>query len=120
MNAPLPCSSRAAVGRGALWPMYPRSTCVPGAWRGSSALPIDHLVDGVDDGLVAGAAAIVARNVLADLLARALSFLPDQVLRGHEHARRAEAALQRIFFVKTFLQASELLRVAPPLHRRDL
>ena len=49
-------------------------SCVPGrVQRQFSLAHVDHLFDGVDDRLVAGAAAVVAGNVLADLLARRLS-----------------------------------------------
>src|SRR4029079_17967279 len=51
---------------------------------------------GVDDRLVTGAAAVVAGEMRANLLAVRRLVLPQQVLRRHQHAGRAEATLQRI------------------------
>ena len=68
-----------------------------------SSLPraaLRHRLDGIDDGVVAGAAAVVAGNVLADFLAarRKPRFRlgEQQFLRGQQHAGRAEAALQGV------------------------
>src|SRR5881409_3568825 len=108
MKLPRPCSRRCAFARGTLCPMYPLSSWVPGACSGSSALAIQYLLDGVDDGLVAGAAAVIAGDVFLDLFPGTASFLHDQVLGRYQHARSAEAALQRVLLVKGFLQRLEL------------
>src|SRR5262245_26057634 len=59
-----------------------------------------HLRGGVgdrgDDVLVAGAAAEVALDSVADLRLRGLRVALQQVHRVHEHAGRAEAALQAV------------------------
>ena len=52
--------------------------------------------DGIDDGVVAGAAAVVAGNLLADFLAARHAAAAQQFLRGQQHAGRTEAALQGV------------------------
>ena len=42
--------------------------------------------------------------MLADLVARRLRLFRDQILRRHQHARRAEAALQRVALMERALQ----------------
>src|SRR3954470_4056222 len=108
MNAPRPCSRRCAFGRGTLWPMSPPPGCVPGACSGSSAFPIAHLglhyvLYRVDDRLISRAAAVIACNVQPDFLACDLSLSTEEVLRGHQHAGRAETALQRVALVERLL-----------------
>jgi len=49
----------------------------------------------IDDLAVAGAAAEHAPQRILDLGARRLAVLPHQLLRSHQHARRADAALGR-------------------------
>src|SRR5712691_2437375 len=95
--------------------MYPLSSWVPGACSGSSALAIQYLLDGVDDGLVPGAAAVVAGNMVSDLFSGALLLLKNQILSGHQHSRRAEAALQRVLLVKRFLQRLQLAGIRKAL-----
>src|SRR5438067_385974 len=73
----------------------------------------------VDDGLVAGAAAVVAGDVRADLLAIGLCAGAEQILSGHQHAGRAEAALQRVALVEGLLQRRELLGIREAFDRFD-
>ena len=83
-------------------------TCAPCAPRRG--------LDRVDDGLVAGAAAVIAGEMLADPLAgpaRPRCF--KQILRGHQHSGRAIAALQRVAVAKSGLQIGDLAAVGQPL-----
>src|SRR6185503_12790232 len=66
--------------------------------------------DGVDDELVAGAAAEVAGDGTLDLVARRRGVALEQVQRGHQHARRAVAALQRVRLVEGLLEGVERAR----------
>ena len=60
--------------------------------------------DRLDDVVVAGAAAEIAFQALADLLlGQALRMRVHQVDRAHHHARRAEAALQRVMLAEHLL-----------------
>ena len=69
-------------------------------------------LDRIDDGLIAGAAAVIAGQMLADLLAVRLRHVClSKILRRHQHARRAEAALQRIAVAKRGLQIGDLAAV---------
>jgi len=51
---------------------------------------------GVDDGLVPRAAAIVSGNVQANFVAARFRMVSKNILSGHQHARGAEATLQRV------------------------
>src|ERR671913_322423 len=75
---------------------------------------------GLDDVLVAGAAAQVAFEVLPDLLLRGVRVLLEEAYGGHDHARRAVAALQPVRLVKGPLHRVPLAVLGDPLHRRDL
>src|SRR6185312_15109417 len=61
-------------------------------------------LDRPDDVLIAGAAADVAGDADPDFLLARRGILLEQPLRAHDHARRAEAALQAVHHAKTFLQ----------------
>src|SRR6185436_1660042 len=58
----------------------------------------------VDDVLVAGAAAEVAGDALADLGFGRLRIVVEQVGGRHDHAGRAIAALQTVLFPEAFLE----------------
>ena len=72
--------------------------------------------DRADDVLVAGAAADRAGDRGADLLLGRVRVLVEQRARGHQHPRRAEAALQRVQLVEALLDRVEL---AVDLERLD-
>src|SRR5205085_9911832 len=55
-----------------------------------------HALDGAHDAHVAGAAAEVARELLADARFVGVGKTQDDVARGDQHSRRAVAALQRV------------------------
>src|SRR6476659_6667169 len=62
------------------------------------------VLDRLDDVLVAGAAADIARNAHPDVFLSRRRILLEQALRAQNHAGRAEAALQAVHHPKTFLQ----------------
>ena len=76
-----------------------------------------------DDVLVAGAPAKVSGESLADVAIGHLALLLDDRLEGHEKARSAEAALQRVLLVECLLERVQLTAVEQsfePLGERDL
>src|SRR3954463_10270569 len=56
------------------------------------------VLDRVDDVLIAGAAAEVARDALADVVLARLRVVGQEIRGAHDHARRTEAALQAVLF----------------------
>ena len=74
--------------------------------------------DGIDDGLIAGAAADVAGNRLDHLFARRRGHLVEQRLGGHQHAGRAVAALGGEAVHEGLLQGMEMA-VADAAYRLD-
>ena len=64
---------------------------------------------GIDDLLIAGAAAKIPAHSLTDFLPCRLCVAPDEVRCREDHARRAEAALDGSILDKGFLQGMEFL-----------
>src|SRR5438128_9037403 len=76
------------------------------------------VLHGLDDVEIAGAAAEVAADGLADLgLARVLGALEQRAARQH-HAGRAKAALQPVLLPEAFLDGVELASLLQPLDGR--
>src|SRR5262249_32091492 len=73
----------------------------------------------IDDGLIPGAAAVIAGKVRADLLATRNTTAGQQFLRGKQHARRAIAALQRVACDERLLQIGDLVGVGHAFDRVD-
>jgi hypothetical protein len=73
--------------------------------------PARRSLDRVDNGLIAGTAAVIAGQMFADLLTIRRRTLPQQILRGHQHSGRTEAALQRIAIAKSCLQIGDFAAV---------
>jgi hypothetical protein len=65
---------------------------------------VGGVLDCLDDVLVAGAAADIARDPYPDLFFRRPWVFLEQPLRADDHAGRAEAALQAVHHAETFLQ----------------
>src|SRR5687767_285172 len=65
-------------------------------------------LDRLDDIVIAGAAAQIAIEPLPDLPLRGIRLALEQVDRAHDHARRAEAALQRMVLAKGRLHRVQL------------
>src|SRR5688572_16081621 len=83
-----------------------------------SATVLRGVLDRVDDVLVAGATAEVAGDAVADLLFTRRRIVLKQVDRRDDHARRAVAALQAMFFPESLLHRMELPFRRQPLDRR--
>src|SRR5262249_51619396 len=67
--------------------------------------------DGFDDVVIAGAAAQVAFQLLADgLVVEVVAFTVDHVDRGHDHAWRAEAALKTVMLAERRLHRMQFGR----------
>src|SRR2546423_577142 len=85
------------------------STWMPPTPRSSLREVLRRLADRGDDIAVPRAAAEVPRDRFLDFrLARAAAFA-EQAVGRHEHARRAIAALDGVFFPECFLQWMEPL-----------
>src|SRR3990167_8602483 len=113
---PRPRMKRASSLRLTLWPMPPSSTAIP-------LRPFPLLLRGVLDGLhdvhVAGAAAEVPGDGLADpRLARILLLLEERD-RGHHHPGGAEPALEAVLLVEALLHGMELAVLLETLDRAD-
>src|SRR5580658_1002653 len=77
------------------------------------------LLDRRDDVLVAGAAAEVAGDRLADLGLARIGVALQEHVRGHQHPRRAKTALQAVTVPERLLQRMELAALREPLDGRD-
>src|SRR5207237_661898 len=73
--------------------------------------------DRLDDVVVAGAAAEIAFELLADgVLVELVALAVDHVHRGHHYARRAEAALQAVMLAERLLHRMQRpVRLSQPL-----
>src|SRR4029077_18521807 len=74
----------------------------------------------LDDVVVAGTAAEVALEPQSDLLLGRGGVALEQLLRRHDHARGAEAALEAMLIPERLLQRMERRSVCQALDRRDL
>src|ERR671937_328139 len=71
--------------------------------------PHRRRVDGLDDVLVAGAAAEVALEPAPDLpIRQPVAVRAEQLDAGHDHARRAKPALERVTLPERLLQRMQL------------
>src|SRR5262249_18176696 len=75
--------------------------------------------DRVDDCLMAGSAAVSARQLRPDSFTRWRAFLLQQLRGGQQHAGRAEAALQRVACRKCLLQIGHGAGIRDALDRLD-
>src|ERR671925_612842 len=83
--------------------------------------PHRRRADGLDDVLVAGAAAEVALEPAPDLrLGEPVAVRAEELDAAHDHARRAEAALERVVLPEGLLERMELAALREALDRRDL
>src|SRR5882672_3600195 len=97
------CSRRLRVSRRARRMLGSgRSFCGLLHWRRVEL--VSGVLDGFDDVLVAGAAAKIAGNAEANFFFARRRVLPQQPVGAHDHARRAEAALQSVHFTEALLQ----------------
>src|SRR5215216_1229625 len=75
--------------------------------------------DRLDDVRVARAAADLARDRLADLVVARVRIGVQQRAGGHDHARRAEAALEAVLLHEALLRGVELAVALHVLDRAD-
>src|ERR1700754_19515 len=69
----------------------------------------------IDDRMVAGAAAVIAGEMLANLVAVRVKILHKDILCRHQHAGRAVAALERVALAKCRLKIGNLAAVGQSL-----
>src|SRR5215212_7412121 len=79
--------------------------------RTSAVPPVHYRLHRVDNGVVAGAAAHVAGESLADIGAAELLAACDELVGGQQHAGGAEAALRGVPGNELALQFGELAAV---------
>src|SRR5438067_837479 len=85
-----------------------------------AAISRPHGLDGLDNVLIAGAAAEVALEPLADLRLGRRGVLVEQADDRHDHPGGAEAALQRVLLVERLLDGMQLAVLRQALDRGDL
>src|SRR5262245_35388772 len=85
---------------------------------------LGHLLRGVldrlDDVVVAGAAAQIALEEVADLGFARLLLALEELVGSHDHARCAEAALEAVLLPEALLDRVELSVLGEPLDREDV
>src|ERR671931_2547229 len=80
-----------------------------------------RFVDGLDDVLVAGAAAEIALEPAPDVrIGEPVAVGAEALDPGHDHARRAEAALDCVALPERLLERMQLAALRQALDRRDL
>src|SRR5438128_766358 len=90
------------------------------AHRGFATQLRGPVLDGFDDVHVAGTAAQVSRDAAADLVLRRARIGRKQRLGDHQHAWRAEAALEPMLLPEAFLERMELTSLFQTLDSFDL
>src|SRR5882762_9814158 len=81
---------------------------------------LGRVLHGLDDIHIARAAAQIPADGLADLLLARIPVAYEERARGHQHARRAESALQTVLLGEALLHRMELARLLQALDRGDL
>src|SRR5690242_8388694 len=81
---------------------------------------LGRVLHGLDDIDVARAAAQVPGDRLADFLLAGILVALEERARGHEHARRAESALQAVLLGEALLHRMELAALLQAFDRGDL
>src|SRR6266478_1752174 len=72
------------------------------------------------DVVIPGAAAQIAFEIFADLAFARIGVILHQVERAHHHARRAEAALQRVVVAEGFLHRVQRIAIGDALDRQHV
>src|SRR2546428_8898964 len=111
-NVPRPVRSLRSSLRATLSPIH--------VFVSVTAISAPHGLDGLDDVLVAGAAAEVALERLPHLVLARRGILLEQGHGGEHHPRGAEAALQRVLLVEGLLDRVQLPVLREALDRRQL
>src|SRR5471032_1089028 len=101
------------------WPTSFGKTGVIGIGLSPDVFP-SGVLNGVDDVLVAGAAAEIAGDAFANFAFGGGWVVLEQRHGRHDHAGRAVAALQAVLFPEAFLQRVQMAVRSEPFNRRDL
>src|SRR4051812_6297066 len=121
-KTPSPWTRRLSSLRGMLWPAQPRLVSVSSTTSARSSVVSvisGRLLDRLDDIHVSGATADVPLDRLPNLLLARARIGVEQVLGGHQHPRRAVAALQRVGLAEGLLERMQLAVAGEPLDRLD-
>src|SRR5258708_31150380 len=102
------------------WPIPDSSALVLSGAMGALLLLGGRVLGRLDDVQVAGAAAEIAGDGLADLRLAGIRVARQQRAAGDHHPRRAVATLEAVLLPETFLDGMELAVLLQALHRRDL
>src|SRR5579864_1126468 len=78
---------------------------------------LGRVLDGFHDVLVAGATTEVPRNSPANIFLGRMRFFFEQGTSRHDHAGRAEPALEPVLFFESLLQRMQRAGVTNPLDR---
>ena len=121
---PSPVISRRSSTRLARLPSISMAiTCLPGSRCSEPRTPVRMTrrrgTDRGDDVLVAGAAAEVALDGVADLVIGGIRGPPQEVGSGHDHPRGAEPALEAVVLPERGLERMEPIGRGHALDRRD-
>src|SRR4026209_408567 len=107
-NRPWPRMKRGSPLRLMEWPSPPISNVVCGAIAPPSPRQRGRVLDPLDDVDVARAAAEIVGDLGPDLRFGWTIRLRQQPVGGHQHAGRAEAALQPVLLAEALLQRVQL------------
>src|SRR5215204_4561797 len=121
-KTPSPWTRRLSSLRGMLWPAQPRFVSVSSTTSARSSVVSvisGRLFDRLDDVHVPGTAADVPLDCLPNLVLAGARVGVEQVFRGHQHARRAVAALQRVGLTERLLERMQLAVAGETLNRLD-
>src|SRR4029453_6329644 len=103
------------------WQREKRGICPTQAVSASGLKPFpQRRLDGIDNGVEAGAAAVVTGQEGTDLCAVHQLGLRQQLRARHEHAGRAETALQRVAVYERLLEVCNLAGVGQSLNGDNL
>src|SRR6185295_8736374 len=116
---PWPRMKRGSSFRLMEWPSPPISNVVCGAIASPLPRQRGRVLDRLDDVDVAGAAAEIAGNRVPDFRFARTIGLRQQPVGGHQHAGRAEAALQSVLLAEALLQRMQLAVALEPLDGDD-
>src|SRR5947209_5201684 len=80
---------------------------------------LDGILDSPHDVLIARAAADIAFQTCANLCLRRFRVVFEQLIRGHNHAWRAEATLETMLFPESFLDGMQAAFWCQPFDGQD-
>ena len=75
---------------------------------GQHTLRLQDRFNGVDDGLITRATAVIARDQVSDLIAVGVGVVAHDIQRRDQHARRTESALEGVVLQEGLLQSGQI------------